>query len=52
MDNMKISGKGSLFQTKLDQVAGMLIQLAHHFTGVPVIVVCDFVNAKNPIHKI
>jgi len=39
--NMKISGKQSLFQTKLDQAAEMLIQLAHHFVGVAVTVVCD-----------
>ena len=39
--NMKIPGKEPLFQTKLDQAAGMLIQLAHHFSGVPVMVVCD-----------
>ena len=40
-ENMKISGKESLFQTKLDQAVEMLIQLAHHFVGVPVTVVCD-----------
>ena len=41
LENMKISGKESLFQTKLDQAAEMLIQLAHHFVGVAVTVVCD-----------
>ena len=41
LDNMNISGKATLFQTKLDQAAEMLIQLAHHFVDVPVTVVCD-----------
>jgi len=40
-DNMNISGKATLFQTKLQQAAEMLVQLAHHFVGVPVTVVCD-----------
>ena len=30
LENMKISGKEPLFQTKLDQAAEMLIQLSHH----------------------
>ena len=51
LDNMKISGKDSSFQTKLDQAAGMLIQLAHHFTGVPVIVVCDSWFGNNGLFK-
>ena len=41
LDNMKISGNDSSFQTKLNQAVEMLIQLAHHFAGVPVTVVCD-----------
>jgi len=40
-DNMNISGETTLFQTKLEQAAEMLVQLAHHFVGVPVTVVCD-----------
>ena len=48
---MKISGKESSFQTKLDQAAGMLIQLAHHFTGVPVTVVCDSWFGNNGLFK-
>jgi hypothetical protein len=50
-DNMKIPGKESLFQTKLDQAAGMLIQLAHHFPGVPVMVVCDSWFGNNGLFK-
>jgi hypothetical protein len=41
LDNMKIPGKDSSFQTKLQQAAEMLIQLSHHFVGVAVTVVCD-----------
>lgn len=41
LDNMKISGKDSPFQTKLDQAVEILIQLSHHFVGVPITVVCD-----------
>jgi hypothetical protein len=40
-DTMHIPGKATLFQTKLQQAAKMLLQLAHHFVGVPVTVVCD-----------
>lgn len=40
-DTMNVSGKATLFQTKLQQAAEMLVQLAHHFVGVPVTVVCD-----------
>jgi len=40
-DNMNIPDKSTLFQTKLQQAAEMIIQLAHHFVGVPVTVVCD-----------
>ena len=54
-DNMKISGKEPLFQTKLGQAAEMLIQLAHHFPGARVIAVCDswFGNNGlfNPLRK-
>lgn len=41
LDNMTIPDKATLFQTKLEQAAEMLVQLAHHFVGVPVTVVCD-----------
>jgi hypothetical protein len=34
-DNMNIPGEATLFQTKLEQAAEMLVQLAHHFVGVP-----------------
>lgn len=40
-DNINIPGKATLFQTKLEQATEMLIQLAHHFVGVPIMVVCD-----------
>jgi len=51
LENMKISGKESLFQSKLDQAAEMLIQLAHHFVGVPVTVVCDSWFGNNGLFK-
>jgi len=41
LDNMDIPGEATSFHTKLEQAAEMLIQLAHHFFGVPVTVVCD-----------
>jgi hypothetical protein len=41
LDNMKVAGKESSFQTKLDQAAEMVTQLARHFTDVPITVVCD-----------
>jgi hypothetical protein len=41
MDNMKISGKDALFQTKLDQAVEMLNQLSIHFVGVDITVICD-----------
>ncbi len=50
-ENMKISGKESLFQTKLDQAVEMLIQLAHHFVGVPMTVVCDSWFGNNGLFK-
>jgi hypothetical protein len=40
-DNMNIPGKVASFQTKLEQAAEMLVQLAHHFDNVRVTVVCD-----------
>ena len=40
-DNMSIPGEATSFHTKLEQAAQMIIQLAHHFVGVPVTVVCD-----------
>ena len=41
LDNMDIPGVATSFHTKLEQAAEMIIQLAHHFVGVPVTVVCD-----------
>jgi len=40
-DNMSIPGETTSFHTKLEQAAQMIIQLAHHFAGVPVTVACD-----------
>ncbi len=40
-DTMDIPGMATSFHTKLEQAAEMVIQLAHHFAGVPVTVVCD-----------
>jgi len=39
--NMSIPGEATSFHTKLEQASQMIIQLAHHFVGVPVTVVCD-----------
>jgi len=41
LENMKVAGKDSSFQTKLDQAVEMVIQLARHFVDVPITVVCD-----------
>jgi len=41
LENMKVPGKESSFQTKLDQAVEMVIQLARHFTDLPITVVCD-----------
>jgi hypothetical protein len=40
-DNMDIPGETPSFHTKLQQAAEMIVQVAHHFVGVPVTVVCD-----------
>ena len=40
-ESMNIPGKTPSFHTKLQQAAEMIIQVAHHFAGVPVTVVCD-----------
>jgi hypothetical protein len=50
-DNMNIPGDTALFQTKLEQSAQMIIQLAHHFVGVPVTVVCDSWFGNNGLFK-
>jgi len=50
-DNMNIPGDTALFQTKLEQSAQMIIQLAHHFVGVPVTVVCDSWFENNGLFK-
>jgi len=51
LDNMKIPGKESSFQTKLDQAVEILTQLAHHFVGIPLTVVCDSWFGNNGLFK-
>jgi len=51
LDNMKIPGEESSFQTKLEQAADMIIELAHHFTGANVTVVCDSWFGNNGLFK-
>ena len=50
-DNMNIPGIATSFHTKLQQAAEMIIQLAHHFVGVPVTVVCDSWFGNNGLFK-
>ena len=50
-DNMNIPGIATSFHTKLQQAAEMIIQLAHHFVGVPVMVVCDSWFGNNGLFK-
>jgi hypothetical protein len=40
-NNTNIPGETTSFHTKLEQASQMLVQLAHHFAGLPVTVVCD-----------
>jgi len=51
LDNMDIPGIATSFHTKLQQAAEMIIQLAHHFVGVPVMVVCDSWFGNNGLFK-
>jgi len=51
LDNMMIPGKKSSFQTKLDQAVEMLIQLAHHFDRVRLLVACDSWFGNNGLFK-
>jgi len=51
LENMNISGIATSFHTKLEQAAQMIIQLAHHFAGVPVMVVCDSWFGNNGLFK-
>lgn len=50
-NNMQVPGKSTVFRTKLDQAAEMLIELANHFTGVPILVVCDSWFGNNGLFK-
>ena len=49
--NMNISGIATSFHTKMEQATEMIIQLAHHFVGIPVIVVCDSWFGNNGLFK-
>ncbi len=51
MDNMDIPGATTSFHTKLEQAAEMIIQLSHHFVGVPVTVICDSWFGNNGLFK-
>ena len=51
LDNMDIPGVATSFHTKLQQAAEMIIQLSHHFDGVPVTVVCDSWFGNNGLFK-
>ena len=50
-DTMSVPGKAASFHTKLEQAAEMIIQLARHFAGVPVTVVCDSWFGNNGLFK-
>ena len=50
-DNMTIPGEATLFQTKLEQATEMLVQLADHFVGVSITVVCDSWFGNNGLFK-
>jgi hypothetical protein len=50
-DTMSIPGEATSFHTKLEQAAEMIIQLAQHFVGVPVTVVCDSWFGNNGLFK-
>jgi hypothetical protein len=47
----KVPGTESSFQSKLEQAVVMLIQLAHHFVGIPITVVCDSWFGNNGVFK-
>jgi hypothetical protein len=50
-DNMNIHGEATLFQTKLEQATEILVQLAHHFVGMQITVVCDSWFGNNGLFK-
>jgi hypothetical protein len=55
LDNMKVPGKDTSFVTKLEQAVEMVTQLARHFAGIDITVICDswFGNDGlfNPLRK-
>ncbi|MDX8382606.1 MAG: transposase, partial [Ghiorsea sp.] len=40
-ENMEVNGKIPAFQSKLEQATEMLFKLSQHFTGMPILAVCD-----------
>ncbi|EFK12392.1 conserved hypothetical protein [delta proteobacterium NaphS2] len=50
-DNMRVAGKVVSFQTKLQQAVEMVIQVAQHFAGVDIIIVCDSWFGNNGLFK-
>ena len=51
LDNMRVPGKVTSFQTKLQQAAEMVIEVAHHFVDVDIMVVCDSWFGNNGLLK-
>ncbi len=49
--NVKKGGKVTPFQTKMVQAAAMIIEIASHFAGVPVLVVTDSWFGNNGLFK-
>ena len=50
-DTTSIRGETTLFHPKLEQATAMLVQVAHHFVGPPVTVVCDSSFGNNGLFK-
>ena len=50
-NNMAIPGVATTFHSKMEQTAEMIIQVAHHFVGVRVTVVCDSWFGNNGLFK-
>ena len=51
LDNMTVPGKVTSFQTKLQQAVDMVVQVAHHFAGLDIIVCCDSWFGNNGLFK-
>lgn len=48
---MRLPGKVTSFQTKLQQAVDMVIQMGHHFVGLDIIVCCDSWFGNNGLFK-